>query len=507
MLTEKKSIERDVIEMMCTDMLVPVDHLLRKIDAAIDFNRIYDIVGDLYCKDNGRPSIDPVVLFKMVLIQHLYGLRSLRQTVADIDMNIAYRWFLGYRLGETVPHFATISYNFRHRFREDTVEQIFAWILDEVAAAGYLEPEVVFIDGTHIKANANLKKQVKQAIPAAAKVYEQQLREEVNADRDAHDKKPFGDDPPSPEREVTKSTTDPESGLFHKGEHKRCFAYNAQTICDGHDYVLGVELNPGNVHDSIAFDALYEKITARFPEIRVVAADAAYKTPWICKRIIEDDRTPSMPYKRPQTKRGNHEWWKYVYDEYHDCVICPEYQILTYSTTTREGYRQYKSDPKVCKNCPTRAKCTANKKYQKVVTRHIWQEYIERAEDIRHTPLGKATYARRKETIERVFADAKEKHGMRYTPYRGLRSVSMWVKLKYAAMNLKKLAVWKWRETHPSPLSVLFFRFCQSLPRHRSLRSILIKEPYPSRIGFFDRLRPDRKIRPQIVKKHSFLAR
>lgn len=125
--------------------------------------------------------------------------------------------------------------------------------------AGYLAPEVVFIDGTHIKANANLKKQMKQAIPVAARVYEKQLREEVYADREEHGKKPFGDDPPDapPEkREITQSTTDPESGMFHKGEHKKCFAYSAQTICDRHNFVLGVNVNPGNMHDSLTLQYL-----------------------------------------------------------------------------------------------------------------------------------------------------------------------------------------------------------------------------------------------------------
>jgi len=105
MLTEKKTIERDMLEIMCTEMLVPKKHLLRKIDEAVDFERLYEIVGDLYCKDNGRPSIDPIVLFKIVLIQHLYGIRSLRQTVADIEMNVAYRWFLG---TESAKRFRTL---------------------------------------------------------------------------------------------------------------------------------------------------------------------------------------------------------------------------------------------------------------------------------------------------------------------------------------------------------------------------------------------------------------
>ena len=92
MLVKEKS-ERNTLEMVSVDGLVPQDHLLRKIDSAVDFTHIYDFVEDLYCADNGRPSVDPVVLFKMVLIQHLYGFPSLRRTVEEINMNIAYRCF------------------------------------------------------------------------------------------------------------------------------------------------------------------------------------------------------------------------------------------------------------------------------------------------------------------------------------------------------------------------------------------------------------------------------
>lgn len=161
---KKADLKRDVVEVVNTDTLVPKDRLLRYIDQAVDFTRVYDFAEGLYCPDNGRPSVDPVVLIKMVFIQHLYGIPSLRQMVRDIDMNIAYRWFLGIPLNEPVPHFATISYAFRQRFTETTVEQIFAWIFSEVESSGYLKPEVVFVDAIHIKANANLKKKVKRAI-------------------------------------------------------------------------------------------------------------------------------------------------------------------------------------------------------------------------------------------------------------------------------------------------------------------------------------------------------
>jgi len=439
---------RDAVEMISLEMLVPENHLLRKIDAAVDFTHIYKFVDNLYCKDNGRPSVDPVVLFKIIMIQHIYGIPSLRRTLEEVNINVAYRWFIGYPLNEPVPHFSTVSYNFLHRFTSGTVEQVFRWILSRAAEEGFLDTDAIFIDGTHIKANANMKKNIKKSACMSAKKYAKQLREEINADRQAHEKEPFDDDndnTPSKEKIITVSTTDPESGIFHKGEHKKCFAYEAHTACDKNNFVLDVEVTAGNIHDSVAFDPLYDKLCEHYPEHKTVVADSAYKTPWICKRIFDSGRILSTAYKRPMTKKGGHEWYKYVYDEFYDCVICPEYKVLHYSTTNREGYREYKSRSYICENCPTRELCTSNAKFEKTVTRHLWADYIDLAEDIRHTPEYQDLYKLRQEKIERVFADAKEKHGMRYTQYRGLAQVRNWVKLKFAAMNLKKLALWKWK--------------------------------------------------------------
>ncbi len=440
--TDKKT--RNQAEIFSIEEFVPQDHLLRKIDSAVDFTRIYDFVSDLYCHNNGRPSIDPVVLVKMVLIQHLYGITSLRRTHEEIRMNVAYRWFLGYLMNENIPHFSTISYNFNHRFDNHTVEKIFNWILDEINNAGYLSPEAVFVDGTHIKANANMKKVIKKAVPEASRIYEKQLMKEINEDREDNDKKPFDDNKPKKEKVVNESTTDPESGVFHKGEHKKCLAYSAQTACDKNGYIMGVTVNPGNMHDSVAFDGLYEQLVEKFPEIETIVADAGYKTPWICKRIIDDGRVPSMPYKRPMTKQGFFKKYEFAYDEFYNCYVCPNNEILEYSTTNREGYREYKSSPIKCRNCEKKSQCTASRNSQKIIARHIWEDYVELTEDYRYTPKYKELYELRKETIERVFADAKEKHAMRYTQHRGLSRVTNWVRLKFATMNLKKYATHRW---------------------------------------------------------------
>ena len=142
---------------------------------------------------------------------------------------------------------------------------------------------------------------VKEKIPAASKHYAKELMEEVNKDREAHGKKPFDDDskPTTPTkrnntskkklarrkkektRTVTRSVTDPECGMFVKGDHKRQFAYEAHTACDKYGFVLEAVVTTGNVHDSVAFDEVYDKVTERFPEVETVVADSAYKTPHI----------------------------------------------------------------------------------------------------------------------------------------------------------------------------------------------------------------------------------
>ena len=168
--------------------------------------------------------------------------------------------------------------------------------------------------------------------------------------------------------------------------------------------------------------------------------DAGYKTPAIAKQLIDDGIKPLFPYKRPMTKKGFFKKYEYVYDEYYDCYICPNGKTLEYSTTNRAGYREYKSNGSVCKNCPYLSQCTASREHVKVITRHIWEPYMEMSEDIRHTLGMKQLYQQRKQTIERIFGTAKENHGFRYTQQYGKARMEMKVGLTFACMNLKKLA-------------------------------------------------------------------
>ena len=244
---------------------------------------------------------------------------------------------------------------------------------------------------------------------------------------------------------ITESTIDPESGCFHKGEKEKCFAYSHQTFCDKNSFVLAVTTVPGNVHDSVSFfDAYEELINGKYGYlIKNVSLDAGYMTPAICRAIVQNDQIPYMPYKRPMTKKGFFKKYEYVYDEEYDCYLCPNDKILMYTTTTRNGYRQYKSDPKDCKDCPLRNKCTKSKNMTKVIERHLWEEFREYADEIRHTMEWKEIYPQRKETIERVFADCKENNGLRFTRLKGLKKNQQNAWLIFACHNLKKMSLWR----------------------------------------------------------------
>lgn len=132
MMTQNADKKREQMQIFCMDDMVPQDHLLRLIDKAIDWNFIYGLVQEKYSNDNGRPSLDPVMLIKIPFIQYLYGIRGMRQTIREIEVNVAYRWFLGLDMFDKVPHFTTFSKNYTRRFKDTGLfEQIFSYILEQ----------------------------------------------------------------------------------------------------------------------------------------------------------------------------------------------------------------------------------------------------------------------------------------------------------------------------------------------------------------------------------------
>ena len=179
-MTTRANIKRDGLIMSTLDDLVPQDHLVRTLEATIDWKFIYPLVKSLY-SNFGRRSIDPVVLFKMIFINYTFGINSMRKTCEEIKVNIAYRWFLDISIYEDVPNYSTWSKNYQRRYKDSEVfDQIFNHIIKHGIDNGFIDATTVFGDGTHRKANANSRKATDKEVEIVAKTYEKELLEEIN---------------------------------------------------------------------------------------------------------------------------------------------------------------------------------------------------------------------------------------------------------------------------------------------------------------------------------------
>ena len=438
--------EQTALEMVTLEGLVPKDHLLRKIDAVIDFSFIHERVSGLYCADNGRPALDPTMLFKALFLGYLFGIRSERQLVREIEVNVAYRWFLRLKLTEAVFDASTLSQNRRRRYKDTSVAQdIFDNIVEQAIVQGLVDGQVLYTDSTHLKANANKNRYDKAVIAKSRADYWEALDAAVEAERLAHGQKPLKDkprDPPSGETKV--SRTDPDSGyMVRDGKPTGFFYLDHRTVDGRYNIITDTHATPANVHDSIVYLSRLDRQRQRFDfDVQFVGLDAGYATAGIAKGLDERDITGVMGYRRPTPpKPGKMGPKAFTYEAELDGYRCPQGQLLAYATTDRSGYRHYRSDPNICRDCPLLASCTSNAKAQRTITRHVWQDIKAKVDAHRLTDWGKAIYKRRQETVERSFADAKQLHGHRYARFRSLIRVQWQCLMAATAQNIKKIAL------------------------------------------------------------------
>ena len=448
-------------EFINIEEMIPENHFLRVIEKYFDWNFVYEEVEKLY-STVGRKSIDPVVLIKIHILKFLFNEDSLRKTYETLNYNILYRWFIGYELNEKVPDHSTYSQNYKRKFcklEHDLLETVFSKVIDLLNEWNCLDLTAVYIDSTHTKANANKKKNHKEIVKVEAKKYQKELDleialkglqdedltdeeylEEVNrivrCNEEVETKEVIG------EKEIIVSDIDPDSGMLYKSEKEKMFGYNTSVICDNNNYILTVDTNPSNMHDSISFYQSFDKLLNNFDitKIDYFVGDAAYLTSHICKTLIDLDMIPSLPYSRLGYRKDMFKKWEFTYDEFNDIYICPnEKDLIPTGTYDKNGYMAYKADKNDCCNCPFKSQCTKSK--YKQILRHVWEEYKEMVNDYRHRDDVKEIYRQRPQHIERVFADGKMKFGLRKTYFKGKQRVHRELTLLYACMNLKKFAL------------------------------------------------------------------
>ena len=441
MLVQKEDAQNKIILYTMED-LVPKDSLFRKIDKYIDFDFIYDEVKDMYCAMNGRPCIDPVVLFKLVFIQALDGLKSMRKTCEKIKVDAEYRWFLGIPFGESTPHYSTFSQNYIRRFQGTNVfENIFVKIVEQAIKYNLVKGETFFTDSTHKKANANKNKfheEVKQEVIKRKKW----LEEEINEERRIQGKKEFVFEDKVEEKKIKVSNTDSESGYYHRDNKEKGFMYlDHRTVDSKCNIIVDCHITKGNVHDSQPYIERMEYIKEKFGfNIKSAGVDSGYDTLEIKKYFEDNNIFGVIAYRRYQQGETSIRKYEFKYNKEEDMYICPKTGIVLPYTgkVDRNGYKWY-SNKENCKGCPYINECCKKQGYR-IIRRLICEELNENARNRRLSEQGKAIYKLRKEKIERSFADSKNNHGYRYAMYRGIEKNQNYTWLICAAQNMKNIA-------------------------------------------------------------------
>ena len=443
MLNKKENVQSEMILYTLED-LVPEESLFRKIDKYIDFTFIYDEVKDLYSENNGRPS-DPVVLFKLVFIQAIDGLKSMRKTCEKAKVDLEYRWFLGIPLGEDTPHFSTFSQNYIRRFKgTDIFEKIFVNIVEQAIKYNLVKGETFFTDSTHKKANAN-KNKFHEEIQEIVHERKEWLEKEINEERQKHGKKEFEFSEKKEEKTIKVSDIDSESGYYHRDNKEKGFMYlDHRTVDSKCNIIVDCHITKGNVHDSVPFINRMEYIKNKFGfKIKEIGVDSGYDTLEIKKYFEENNIYGVIGYRSYAQGETKIKKYKFKYNKEKDYYVCPETGVILEYTgrIDKKGYKYY-SDKQNCNECPEINKCCAKQGYR-IIRRHIREDLNEKSRERRLSERGKALYKMRKEKIERSFADSKQNHGYRYAMYKGIEKNQNYTWLICAAQNMKTIAIRK----------------------------------------------------------------
>jgi len=454
---EKIYYDRNQYQMVCLDHMVPDNHILKKIERAIDFSFIHNLTRQYYSQDNGRLCLDTITLFKIPLLNFLMGKNSIRATLEEANVNLAYRWFLNIGLDSKVPNYSTFSQNYRRRYANTEIfKKIFINIITQVIELGFIDESVIFVDGTHIKANANKHKSIKKRVKEIANIYQIQMEKEIDEFRELNgrdkyhddDNDSFGDGNSIDEetgevkesnntKEITVSKIDSDAGMFVKGEHERMFAYVDQVACDKHGWILGFDVNKGSMHDSKAFLPFFNNELLKYNP-HTICADAGYASSLIAYNVQKENINFLIPYVAPKGQSQTFNKKKFDYYIESDSYICPNHKELVQWNITKDGYIEYKIHKDECGNCPNKLECLKHYNF-KTIRRHLYEDCLDKAKEYRLSKEGKELYSLRKQTIERVFAEGKEKHGLRFTRYKGRQKNFDMRALLYACLNMKKL--------------------------------------------------------------------
>jgi transposase len=432
------------------DDVVPPDHLVRKIDAVLDLGWVHRELAPYY-SHTGRPSIDPELMIRMLIVGYVFAIRSERMICREVQVNLAYRWYCRLGIEDTVPDHSAFSRARRERFREsDALRRVFERVVTICIAAGFVGGEAFSIDASLIKADVDKHKRVPGDQPIdwptpeqashAVREYLATLDAAPDDEGESGDGGSSGGGGGKPPKEV--SLTDPQAAWTARKSMDPFFAYDANYLIDNKlGIIVDAEGTRANRSDEIAVtETMIERVERRFGLApQRLAGDTAYGAARLLKWLWDRGIAPHVPvWDKSKQTGGRFTKEDFVFDRDRNVYICPAGAELTHSGIIDQGrilpYRASKND---CSICALKSQCTTAP--ARKVSRDIDEDVRDQVRALANTEAFQVSRRERKK-VEMRFAHMKRIHRLDRLRLRGLSGAKDEVLLTATAQNLRRLA-------------------------------------------------------------------
>ena len=415
---------------------IPADHLLRLIDCYVDFSFVREQLKGFYSA-MGRPSIDPEVLLRLLVVGYLYGITSERRLMEEVRMHLAYRWFTRLSFDQEIPDHSTFSKNRHGRFRQSGVfRKVFEEIVQRCLEAGLVEGRNLAVDGTLVIANASKQSRVPRERLVEIAQVSRTVQEYIS---ELEKQNPVADPEERPIAQEKVSTTDPDAAWAVKSGPATLGYYDNYLVDTTSRVILSVEPTPARFRqEMLAARRMLERVSHFGIQPQSLAADKAYGSGEFLAWLLERDIQPHIPVidRRHQTQ-GHFTREQFRYEPQENAYYCPEGKPLRYRGLSRssQGYI-YRATEAQCQGCQQKKSCTSGL-YRKLFVH--WQEPARQAtRALAGTPAYKHSQ-RARYKVEALFAELKQQIKLRRVRLRRLWNVAEQFHLAATAQNLKRL--------------------------------------------------------------------
>ena len=425
------------------DDLVPKDNFYRQVEKSIDLSFIHGLTNGYY-SSMGRPSIDLVVFFKLQLIAFFEGIRSERQLMETVNLNMAHRWFIGYDIDEPIPDHSSLS-KIRERYGLEVFQRFFEQVVRLCIEAGLVWGDELYFDSTKVQANASVKGMIDRAERETHRHLEDDVASfgalvaKYNGERLSGIRKPNY-------RRITDeqiSPTDPDAAPMQpSGGGSAILGYRDHYVVDGGKarIILSALVTPASIMDNTPILDLVDWVRSTWRlEPKIAVGDTKYGTIPNIVGLEERGIKAYLPTSDFSNRTKYYLAKLFQYNPENDCYICPQGQTLDLVSRRRsEQVLVYKPKPEVCNACPMKSECTGSKSGRHIF-RSFFHEHLDRVEVYRQTAEYQKAMRKRSVWVEPLFGEAKEFHRLRRFRLRRLRKVNIEGVMIVAGPNLKRI--------------------------------------------------------------------